>query len=189
MQLASGTHIPDGLLAANSLLAENSRQGFGTWSGTVHQGFGFVISHTSLGIKGSLYDGRIRSRSTGKERDTESGLDYFGARYYASSMGRSGLWTAAGPNCSTEVWKILQKFKLAKAGLLERPGARPKLLWNALVRQWNPSQIGVKPANGKDYGHPRFDMFELLWQSLPQSHEQVTHKIDYNPPPETPQNQ
>ena len=28
------------------------------------------------------------SRSTGKERDTESGNDYFGARYYASSMGR-----------------------------------------------------------------------------------------------------
>jgi len=29
-----------------------------------------------------------RSRSTGKERDAESGNDYFGARYYASSMGR-----------------------------------------------------------------------------------------------------
>ena len=29
-----------------------------------------------------------RSHSTGKERDTESGNDYFGARYYASSMGR-----------------------------------------------------------------------------------------------------
>ncbi len=28
------------------------------------------------------------SRFTCKERDTESGLDYFGARYYASSMGR-----------------------------------------------------------------------------------------------------
>ena len=27
-------------------------------------------------------------RFTGRERDTESGLDYFGARYYASSMGR-----------------------------------------------------------------------------------------------------
>jgi RHS repeat-associated protein len=25
---------------------------------------------------------------TGKERDAESGNDYFGARYYASSMGR-----------------------------------------------------------------------------------------------------
>lgn len=33
---------------------------------------------------------------TGKERDTESGLDYFGARYYASSMGRfmSPDWAA-----------------------------------------------------------------------------------------------
>jgi len=29
-----------------------------------------------------------RPRYTGKERDTESGNDYFGARYYASSMGR-----------------------------------------------------------------------------------------------------
>ena len=29
-----------------------------------------------------------RSRYTGKERDSESGNDYFGARYYASSMGR-----------------------------------------------------------------------------------------------------
>jgi RHS repeat-associated protein len=28
------------------------------------------------------------SRYTGKERDQESGLDYFGARYYGSSMGR-----------------------------------------------------------------------------------------------------
>ena len=27
-------------------------------------------------------------RFTGKERDAESGLDYFGARYYGSSMGR-----------------------------------------------------------------------------------------------------
>jgi RHS repeat-associated protein len=36
------------------------------------------------------------SRSTGKERDTESGNDYFDARYYASSMGRfmSPDWSA-----------------------------------------------------------------------------------------------
>jgi RHS repeat-associated protein len=33
---------------------------------------------------------------TGKERDVESGLDYFGARYYASNMGRmmSPDWSA-----------------------------------------------------------------------------------------------
>jgi RHS repeat-associated protein len=30
----------------------------------------------------------FESLSTGKERDTESGLDYFGARYYGSNMGR-----------------------------------------------------------------------------------------------------
>jgi RHS repeat-associated protein len=37
------------------------------------------------------------SRSTGKERDTESGNDYFGARYYASSAGRfmSPDWSAS----------------------------------------------------------------------------------------------
>jgi RHS repeat-associated protein len=36
------------------------------------------------------------SRSTGKERDQESGNDYFGARYYTSSMGRfmSPDWSA-----------------------------------------------------------------------------------------------
>ncbi|HEX3569850.1 MAG TPA: RHS repeat-associated core domain-containing protein [Acidobacteriaceae bacterium] len=35
-------------------------------------------------------------RSTGKERDTESGLDYFGARYYGFNMGRfmSPDWSA-----------------------------------------------------------------------------------------------
>ena len=30
----------------------------------------------------------LRCRSTGKERDAESGNDYFGARYYSSAMGR-----------------------------------------------------------------------------------------------------
>lgn len=34
-----------------------------------------------------VYDG-IRQRFTGKERDTETGLDYFGARYYSGTMGR-----------------------------------------------------------------------------------------------------
>jgi RHS repeat-associated protein len=38
-----------------------------------------------------------RYKFTGKERDTETGLDYFGARYYASSMGRylSPDWSEA----------------------------------------------------------------------------------------------
>lgn len=34
-----------------------------------------------------VYDG-VRQQFTGKERDTETGLDYFGARYYSSTQGR-----------------------------------------------------------------------------------------------------
>jgi hypothetical protein len=35
----------------------------------------------------TTYDGSGH-KFTGKERDSESGLDYFGARYYSSRMGR-----------------------------------------------------------------------------------------------------
>jgi RHS repeat-associated protein len=88
MQLASGTHIPDGLLAANALLSEKLHRGFAAPKSTLHQGFGVAISSTALGIPGTLYDGRIGCRYTGKERDSESGLDYMDARYYGSTMGR-----------------------------------------------------------------------------------------------------
>jgi RHS repeat-associated protein len=96
MQLASGSHIPDGLLAANALLSEKLHQGFAAPKSTLHQGFSVSISSTPLGIIGPLYDAGTGSRYTGKERDAESGNDYFGARYYGSSMGRwmSPDWSA-----------------------------------------------------------------------------------------------
>jgi RHS repeat-associated protein len=37
---------------------------------------------------GYSYDSGRRSRSTGKERDAETGLDYFGARYFSGAQGR-----------------------------------------------------------------------------------------------------
>ena len=42
------------------------------------------------------YNDTVNQQFTGKERDFESGLDYFGARYYVSSMGRwmSPDWSA-----------------------------------------------------------------------------------------------
>ena len=96
MHPASEQYIPEGLLAASVLLAENSHQGSATSTHALHQGFGFVISSTSLGIIGSLYDEGVRSRSTGKERDAESGNDYMFARYYNSATGRflSPDWSA-----------------------------------------------------------------------------------------------
>jgi RHS repeat-associated protein len=44
-----------------------------------------------------LYDFRRRSRCTGKERDAETGLDFFGARYFSAAQGRftSPDWSAS----------------------------------------------------------------------------------------------
>jgi RHS repeat-associated protein len=53
---------------------------------------------SGIGGRTNLWDDNdnINQKFTGKERDTESGLDYFGARYFASSMGRfmSPDWSA-----------------------------------------------------------------------------------------------
>jgi len=98
MQLgpSSRAQIPDGLLAAMTLLSEKPHQGVPSSTHTMYQGFGFVIANPALGMPPMLYDEGLGSRCTGKERDAESGLDYFGARYYASSMGRwmSPDWSA-----------------------------------------------------------------------------------------------
>lgn len=86
--LAADPALPENRVWENPLLAENSRQGFAPLGSTLHLGFEQVNSRTALGMRPTLYDEGIRSRCTGKERDTETGLDYFGARYYASNMGR-----------------------------------------------------------------------------------------------------
>ena len=49
---------------------------------------------TSYQAVGSTLDAPKRYRYTGKERDEESGLYYYGARYYASWLGR---WTSCDP--------------------------------------------------------------------------------------------
>ena len=97
MNAAFQTALPEHLpLAASPQLAENSRLGFQPVASTSRWGFSSSISSHTLGLSGSLYDGRVRSRSTGKERDAESGNDYFKARYYSSAMGRfmSPDWSA-----------------------------------------------------------------------------------------------
>ena len=88
MQLSSDAHIPDGLLAANVLLSEKPHQGVPSWNLAPHQGIDERNSTVAIGLRASLLLNRVESRYTGKERDAESGLDYFGARYLSSSMGR-----------------------------------------------------------------------------------------------------
>jgi RHS repeat-associated protein len=88
MQLASSAAFPEPLLAAMPQLREKPRLGFSSKNPALHQGHEVCNSTTALGLQAALHLERIRSRYTGKERDTESGNDYFGARYFASTMGR-----------------------------------------------------------------------------------------------------
>ena len=73
-------------------LSENSRQGFTRKNLALHQGSAWSNSGTALGIEPVLLVEGIRSRCKGKERDTETGNDDFGARYYTSRFGR---WLSA----------------------------------------------------------------------------------------------
>jgi RHS repeat-associated protein len=52
--------------------------------------FGEEIPPGTLGRSQNMgeYADTLSQRSTGKQRDAESGLDYFGARYYGSALGR-----------------------------------------------------------------------------------------------------
>jgi RHS repeat-associated protein len=96
MQLASSVRIPDGLLAAMPLGGEKPHQGLPSRNPALYQGPTVCNSTTALGLQAAAVLNRIGSCSTGKERDTESGNDYFMARYYSSAMGRfmSPDWSA-----------------------------------------------------------------------------------------------
>lgn len=83
-----GPWCADLRLAADPHLVENSRHGVTSTNPAIHQGFTLCNSTTALGIARGLLGNCVRSRCTGKERDGESGLDYFGARYDSSTMGR-----------------------------------------------------------------------------------------------------
>ena len=88
MQLASSARIPDGFMAAMRLGGEKPHQGLPGRNPALYQGPTVCNSTTALGLQAAAVLNRIGSCSTGKERDTESGNDYFGARYYSSAMGR-----------------------------------------------------------------------------------------------------
>jgi len=96
MQSALDQVFSEPLLAAMPQLSEKSHQGVPSSNPALYLGHEVCKSTTALGLRAALHLERVRSRSTGKERDAESGNDYFEARYYASSMGRfmSPDWAA-----------------------------------------------------------------------------------------------
>jgi RHS repeat-associated protein len=75
-------------LAAHTHVVQNSRLGLDTFKTSLHQEIELRSSLKALEIDASVRQTCVRSRSTGKERDAETGLDYFGARYLSSAQGR-----------------------------------------------------------------------------------------------------
>jgi RHS repeat-associated protein len=69
-------------------LSQNSRLGLRLPTAALYQSQALANSNTATGIPGCLYDEGRRSRCTSKERDAETGLDYFGARYFSGAQGR-----------------------------------------------------------------------------------------------------
>jgi len=85
---AANDSIPVFSLAALSLFAERLHQGHHVASAAVHPGFTLAISNTATGMPAYLYDSGTWSCCTSKERDGETGLDFFAARYFSGGQGR-----------------------------------------------------------------------------------------------------
>ena len=99
-RLVAGTGWTDLVYGPGGLLLEvpGTQTGSPTYRMADHLGSlvgtlssaGAVVGTQDLAPFGEVFAGQVNDpfAFTGKERDTESGNDYFGARYYASTMGR-----------------------------------------------------------------------------------------------------
>ncbi len=86
MQPALRSPIPEASLAVFPVNGENSHQGLPSENPAPNQGHEVCNFTVLLGLQSTAVLNRVRPRSTGKELDTESENDYFGARYYVSSI-------------------------------------------------------------------------------------------------------
>ncbi len=85
---AFGPWCAETCISAHKSEGEKPHQGVAGKNPALHQGITWSNSTTALGLRGARLETRVRSRCTGKERDSESGLDNFRVRYDASSLGR-----------------------------------------------------------------------------------------------------
>jgi RHS repeat-associated protein len=75
-------------LATTEQLSENSHQGFEGIKATLCLAEIDANSNTASGMQPCLRRNGTGSRCSGKERDSESGLDFFQSRYFSSAQGR-----------------------------------------------------------------------------------------------------
>ena len=67
---------------------EKTHQGVSSKNPAPYQGIAWSKSTTALGLRAEGWEKCNGSRCTGKELDSETQFDYFGARYYSSGLGR-----------------------------------------------------------------------------------------------------
>src|SRR5689334_7775410 len=79
---------PDWVRFAKSHVTLNSHLGDAPPGTVLYPRQALVISSTVTGLQPFACDFCGGPRCTGKERDQETGLDYFGARYFSGAQGR-----------------------------------------------------------------------------------------------------
>jgi len=72
----------------SSLVAEKPHQGSVSFALVSHRAESVANALIAPGLPGCLYDLCVKPCSSSKERDAETGLDYFGARYFSGAQGR-----------------------------------------------------------------------------------------------------
>ena len=118
-------------------------------------------------------DQMTTSRSSGKERDTETGLDYFGARYFGSSMGR---FTSVDP------FNAILRFK--KRSEFDEYLSQPQN-WNAYAYVWNNPLRNTDPTGETVYvvtyttGNSHGD--EELKRAAQTKKDQITSSKGFDP--------
>jgi RHS repeat-associated protein len=95
MELSQSQAFSEPLLAAMPQLKEKPCLGVPSKNPALYPGQEVLNSTVAIGLRAALHLDAVRSRFTGKERDAESGLDYFKYRMYSSNMGR---WMSPDPS-------------------------------------------------------------------------------------------
>ncbi len=174
MQSALSQAFSEPLLAAMPQLSEKLHQGVPSSNPALHLGHEVCNSTTALGLRAALHLERVRSRSTGKERDAESGNDYFGARYYASSIGRflsPDPTLRSGHPADPQTWNRYVYGGNNPLKFIDPDGKEKQLV--VYVQQPVPGSRTVSTQAGTNYGHAFIGLKDTV--------SGVEHRIGFYP--------
>ena len=110
----------------NGFVPQNSHLAHQLPTAALYPGQTVANSNTTTGLTASFYDFRVRSRCTGKERDAETGLDWFDVRYLSSAQGRftspDPLFIAEHRIADPQLWNLYQYARNNPLNLTDSTG-------------------------------------------------------------------